>query len=223
MHAYRSILFDLDGTITRSSPGITRSLQYGLAGVGIEEPDPDRLMRFIGPPLNVELAAVYHLSPAAIETVLTRFRARYETTGMYECSLYPDMARILRQCAASGFCLAVASSKPDPHVKALLRYFGIDTCFTVTVGSSIEEELDNRTKADNKSLIIAQTLSRLGPAALPAIMVGDTKYDITGARQNGLDSIAVTYGYGPLSDLEEARPTYMADTPQALEDLLLSL
>ena len=221
MKSYTSVLFDLDGTISRSAPGIIRSLQYGLDGIGIHETDPSRLTRLIGPPLNVELHAAYGLPAEQIEKVISRFRERYETEGIFECELYPGIADVVRDCAAAGLRLAVASSKPEPHVQTLMRHFGIAACFAVISGSRIEDELDNRTGADNKDRVIAKTLSRLGDHALPAVMVGDTKYDILGAHHNGLDSIAVTYGYGSREELREAEPTFTADSAADLRALLL--
>ncbi len=220
MRPYHSILFDLDGTISRSAPGITRSLQYGLSSVGIEESDPTHLMRFIGPPLNVELRAAYQLSPAEIERVISRFRDRYESIGIFECELYPGMADLVRQCAAAGFLLAVASSKPEPHVRTILSHFGIASYFAVITGSVIEDELANKTGLDNKFQVIKKTLSALHEPPSSAVMVGDTKYDILGARQNGMDSIAVTYGYGTMSELTEARPTYTVGSTAELLALL---
>ena len=161
MTRYTSILFDLDGTLSRSAPGITRSLQYGLRRIGIDEPDLSRLTRFIGPPLNVELRAAYGLSAADIERVISGFRERYEAKGLYECELYPGVGDLVRDCAAAGLALAVASSKPEPHVKTLMAHFGLTGCFRVIKGSRIEDELDNKTGADNKEKIVAGTLALL--------------------------------------------------------------
>lgn len=221
MKQYQSVLFDLDGTISRSAPGIIRSLRYGLAGVGIDEPEDAALTRFIGPPLNVELRAAYGLSPEAIERVISRFRDRYESEGIFECELYPGIAELIRSCSAAGCRLAVASSKPEPHVRRLMAHFGLAPCFAVISGSRIEDELDNRTGADNKDRVIAKTLALLGEGARPALMVGDTKYDILGAHHNGLDAAAVTYGYGTRADLAAAGPDFTADSPADLARLLL--
>ena len=207
MTRYTSILFDLDGTLSRSAPGITRSLQYGLRRIGIDEPDLSRLTRFIGPPLNVELRAAYGLSAADIERVISGFRERYEAKGLYECELYPGVGDLVRDCAAAGLALAVASSKPEPHVKTIMAHFGLTGCFRVIKGSRIEDELDNKTGADNKEKIVAGTLALLRQSGAdgPAVMIGDTRYDITGARRNGIDSVAVTYGYGTAEELADCR------------------
>lgn len=223
MTRYTSILFDLDGTLSRSAPGITRSLQYGLRRIGIDEPDLSRLTRFIGPPLNVELRAAYGLSAADIERVISGFRERYEAKGLYECELYPGVGDLVRDCAAAGLDLAVASSKPEPHVKTLMAHFDLTGCFRVIKGSRIEDELDNKTGADNKEKIVAGTLALLRQSGAdgPAVMIGDTRYDITGAQRNGIDSVAVTYGYGTAEELAAAEPTYTAADAAALRRILL--
>ena len=219
---YHSILFDLDGTLSRSAPGITRSLQYGLTAVGITESDASKLTRFIGPPLNVELHAAYGLSPSECAAVIARFRERYEAQGIFECELYPGVARLVEQLAKAGARLAVASSKPEPHVQTLMEHFGIASCFSVISGSRIEDELEGRTGADNKERVVAKTLRLLGEDARPAVMVGDTKYDVMGAHRNGLAAVAVTYGYGTAEELASAAPEYTADSAEELARLLLA-
>lgn len=220
MKRYNAVLFDLDGTLSESAPGITRSLQAALPAAGIHEPDASKLTRFIGPPLNVELRAAYGLSSEAIEAVIARFRVYYEAKGIFQCRLYPGAADLVRRCAAAGLTLAVASSKPEPHVQTLMRHFGIADCFRVICGSRIEDELENKTSADNKAQVVAKTLARLD-GAQPAVMVGDTKYDVLGARANGLDAIAVTYGYGTAEELAAVHPAYTAANAADLSRILL--
>lgn len=224
---YTSILFDLDGTLSESAPGITKSLQYGLTAVGIEVSHPETLTRFIGPPLNVELAAVYHLSSWQIGQVISRFRERYESVGLLECEPYPGIRELIRDCRDAGRILGVASSKPEPHVKTMLENFGIASCFHVICGSSIEDELSNTSSADNKSQIIRRAVALLRRQSQPApssqtVMVGDTRYDIQGARSNGLPAIGVTYGYGSRKELIEAGASHLAASAEELRSLLLS-
>ena len=225
MYPYSYILFDLDGTLSCSAPGITRSLQYGLASIGIEADLPS-LTRFIGPPLNVELGRVYHLTDGDINRVISKFRERYESAGIFETALYPGVETLLRAASAAGLALAVASSKPEPHVKRLMDHFHVASCFSVISGSDMADELSNKSGADNKAQVIAKTLTRLR-AQYPALakertlMVGDAVYDINGARANGLDALAVTYGYGQKADLAAAHPAFLMDSAAAVRDFLL--
>lgn len=224
MSPYTSVLFDLDGTISRSAPGITKSLAKGLAAVGITA-DPASLTRFVGPPLNVELARVYGLSPDEIARVLLAFRERYESVGLYETELYPGIAALIRDLDAAGIGLAVASSKPEPHVRHLMDWFGLANYFTVIFGSSFEDEMNNKAAANDKEIVIRRVLSRLEEKAPDAarrpVMIGDTRFDILGARANGIDAIAVTYGYGK-EDLLATSPTHIAKDTEELRRYLLS-
>lgn len=224
MHPYTSVLFDLDGTISRSAPGITTSLAKGLAAVGIKA-EPASLTRFVGPPLNVELARVYGLSPEEIARVLLAFRERYESVGLYETELYPGIAALIGDLAAAGIALAVASSKPEPHVRRLMDWFGLAEKFTVISGSSFEAEMQNKAGANDKELVIRRVLSRLAEKSPEAVrrpvMIGDTRFDILGAKANGIDAIAVTYGYGKEADLLAASPTHLAKDTEELRRYLL--
>lgn len=226
MFPYTYILFDLDGTLSCSAPGITRSLQYGLASIGIDASLPS-LTRFIGPPLNVELSRVYHLPDSAIEKVISRFRDRYESKGIFETSLYPGVEKLLRDASAAGLILSVASSKPEPHVRRLMDHFHLTSCFSVISGSNIEDELANKSGADNKARVIAKTLDRLRekhPCVTPAktLMIGDTVYDLRGAKENRLDALAVTYGYGNPADLAADHPAYLMDSAEEVRRFLLT-
>ncbi len=225
MHKYTSILFDLDGTLSRSALGITKSLQYGLTAIGIHEPDLQKLTRFIGPPLNVELGAVYHLSDEDIGKVISKFRERYEPVGIYECEPYEGISELLKDLHATGYHLAVSSSKPEPHVKEMIHRFGVDQYFDFLCGSNIEDELANKSGADNKELVIRRTLRLLqekeaGNLDARIVMIGDTKYDIIGAKKNHVASIGVTYGYGSRKDLEEAGADTIVDTVEELRQVL---
>lgn len=226
MLSYTSILFDLDGTLSRSALGITKSLQYGLTAIGIHEPDLSRLTRFIGPPLNVELAAVYHLSDENIEKVIAKFRERYEPIGIYEAEPYEGIPTLIRDLHSAGYSLAVASSKPEPHVKEMIRRFGIAQYFDFLCGSNIEDELTNKSGTDNKERVIRRTLHLLqekeaGRKSSSIVMVGDTKYDIIGAQKNHVASIGVTYGYGSREDLQEAGADSIVNSVEELRSLLL--
>lgn len=226
MRTYTSILFDLDGTLSRSAEGITKSLQYGLTAIGIEEPDLSKLTRFIGPPLNVELGAFYHLSSADIGKVIGKFRERYETIGIYECEPYPGIPALIHDLRSKGYSLAVSSSKPEPHVQEMVRRFGIADDFDFLCGSSIEDELSNKSGTDNKEKVIRRTLKLLSDKDTSresprTVMIGDTKYDIIGAKKNHVDAIGVTYGYGTRDELMEAGADFIADSVEELGTLLL--
>lgn len=222
MLRYDSVLFDLDGTLSASAPGITRSMRYGLSAIGMDVPE-EKLTRFIGPPLNVELAAAYGLSDDDIRTVISKFRDRYETIGMYETEAYPGIREMLSALRAAGTTLAVASSKPEPHVVTVMEHLGLAEFFDFLCGSRIEDELANKTGTDNKAKVIARTLSLLPEKNKARIaMVGDTRYDILGAKANGLPAVGCTYGYGTREELAAAGANAIADTADGLRKILLA-
>ena len=112
MKSYPVFLFDLDGTISESAPGIVKAVQYGLSFVGIHETDPEKLKTFIGPPLNVQMKKLYHMSDEDIVTAVTHFRELYETKGILDCRPYPGLAPFLKKQVERGHTLPVRSRKP---------------------------------------------------------------------------------------------------------------
>ncbi|MDD5922965.1 MAG: HAD hydrolase-like protein [Eubacteriales bacterium] len=236
MRDLRYVLFDLDGTIWESGPGITRSVQYALRFVGIEEPDLDNLTSFIGPPLNIEFSRRFHLNAEQTELAIRKFRERYDDQGVYECELYPGVRSMLEMVKDAGLILAASSGKPQPLVDRLMEHFGIQDAFRMMVGGRYEDELTNKTGVDNKQRIIKETLRRLseqdglsgGPgelslAAGQAVMVGDTKYDVIGALRNDVHPIGAAYGYGGRKELEQAGAEDIAEDVPELTRMLLRM
>lgn len=165
--AFQNILFDLDGTLTESGPGITRSVQYALHQMGIEEPDLQKLEPFVGPPLNLSFRERYGMSEEETGRAIHYFRESYDTKGIYENNVYPGVRELLQQLHEQGSRLAIASSKPEPMVHRVLEHFGIAGYFDVIVGSHVEEELDNKMGADNKLLMVKKALQGLGLSVEP--------------------------------------------------------
>lgn len=225
---YKYFLFDLDGTISESAPGIIKAVKYGLEAVGIHEEDPKVLETFIGPPLNVQMKKLYNMSEAEIVTAVTKFRELYETTGILDCLMYPGLDRLLKEGVEKGHIMAVASSKPEPFVRQIIEHFGLSPYFTVICGSDIGDELNKRAVASQKSRIIRKAMSQLEEKGYNhedlwhhTVMIGDTFYDIEGARENRLPSIGVTYGYGSREELEEAGADIIVSSVSELKERLL--
>ena len=220
---YDTILFDLDGTLMASEEGITKSMQQALAALGIHERESD-LSHFIGPPLNVELAATYHMSAEDIGRTVSHFRKRYETVGLYEAHPYPGVLELLRALKGNGCRLAIATSKPQDPMRRVTSHFGLAPYFEILCGSRVEDELENRTGKDNKAAVIRETLRLLDERrnVEQAIMIGDSPYDIQGAKANHLPAIAVTYGYGNKKALLAEGPTFVANSVKELATLLLN-
>ncbi len=222
---YDYILFDLDGTISESGPGITKAMQYGLTAVGIEENDSAVLHSFIGPPLNVQIKKIYGLSDKDILAVITKFREQYDTKGVFDSSPYEGIKELLDILQADGATLAVASSKPLPLVEKLLQKFHFTSYFSAVVGSDPEDEMKNKADFDQKIRMIRKTLAILGVPAErndSVLMVGDKNYDIIGAKSNHIRSAGVLWGYGSKKELEEAGADFLFDSPGDLKKFLLT-
>lgn len=228
---YEYILFDLDGTLTDPKPGITACVQYALHKMGIEEPDPDKLEPFIGPPLLDSFHEFYGFDEEQGLQAIAYYRERFSVTGLFENEVYPGMEQLLKDLKAAGKKLAVASSKPGVFVERILEHFGLRIYFDVVVGS----ELDG-TRA-KKEEVVEEALHRLLPEELfqgimkrkenkserkydTVVMVGDRRFDVEGAKEFHIASIGVTYGYGAPEELSSAGADVIVDTVEELREVL---
>lgn len=217
------ILFDLDGTLTDPKEGITKSVQYALADQGIVVEDPDTLTPFIGPPLKDSFMEFYGLDEEAAERAIAKYRERFQDTGIFENRLYDGIPELLRKLKGNHKKLAVASSKPTVFVERILEHFDIRSYFDVVVGSELD---GTRTE---KQEVVAEALRQLygedkedtAQKKYNTVMVGDRKFDVAGAKAEGVVSVAVSYGYGPMDELKIAKPDYIVRTVEELEKLLL--
>lgn len=213
---YATVLFDLDGTLTDPKPGITKCVQYALDKMGIVEPDCDCLTHFIGPPLAKAFSEYYQMNEEQSVKAVGYYRERFATVGLYENAVYSGIPELLQQLRSRGTKLLVATSKPTIFSVRILEHFGLSTFFTEVVGSNLDG-----TRVE-KSEVISFALSGLGEVEKKTIvMVGDRKHDILGARDNGLDAIAVGYGYGSEEELLQAGAKRIAQTVEDLTALLL--
>ncbi|WLR42400.1 HAD family hydrolase [Bacillus carboniphilus] len=215
MNTYKVILFDLDGTLSDPKEGITKSVQYALQRMNIHKVDVDQLEKFIGPPLQVSFADYYGFNKEKVDIAIGHYRARFKEKGMYENELYPQIPSLLKTLKESDMTLVVATSKPTVYSEQILKHFKVDDYFDLVVGSNLD---GTRT---SKEEIIQNILNTYYEYQLEDfIMVGDRKHDVIGANQTGIDSLAVTYGYGSLEELREFSPTYIVNTVDEIKDIL---
>lgn len=214
----QNILFDLDGTVSDSGPGIMACVRYALESLGIREED-DRLRVFVGPPLSEQFRAGYNLDENQVKVALAKYRERYTDQGILENEMYPGMGELLRELKAAGRRLALATSKPLPFARAIVERYGVADCFEVIMGS----ELDGA--RGTKIQVMEEVLCRMcltGPEALArTAMVGDRKYDVEGARHCGVLAVGVGFGYADPGELEAAGADVVLPTVAALRDYLL--
>lgn len=229
---YKYILFDLDGTISASGPGIIKAMQYGLTAAGINETDPATLKLFIGPPLNVQIQKIYGLSEKDILAVIMKFREQYDNKGIFDSAPYEGINGLLSALKQRNMITAVASSKPWPLVHKILKDFSFTSYFDVIVGSNPSDEMKNKADFDQKTRIIKKTFIKLKEIGMtPAldekflsstIMIGDKNYDIFGAKANKITSAGAAWGYGSLDELADAGADFIFKTPHDLQDFLLT-
>lgn len=211
MPPYALMMFDLDGTLTDSAPGITHSVRYALDRLGISVDDPGVFRRFIGPPLMDSFQRYCGLDGEGARLAVARYREYYARDGIFECALYPGIAELLARLHDRGRTVALATSKPAVYAGRVLGNLGIARFFSAISGESLDgpplgkDGLIRRVLAD---------FPEISPSR--AVMIGDREYDILGARANHVPSIAVTYGYGSPEELAAAGPDYTADSAEAV-------
>ena len=216
---YQYILFDLDGTLTDPKIGITTCVQYALHKMGIEEPDPDRLEPFIGPPLMDSFREFYGMNEEEAVRAVEYYRERFSTVGLFENEVYSGIPELLARLKKDGRKLAIASSKPTVYVKKILEYFSINEYFDIIVGS----ELDG-TRC-RKEEVVEEALEQLSAddkfRKTDAVMIGDRKFDIEGAKAHQIPSIGVNYGYAADNELVEAGADCVVGNVKELSEVLL--
>ena len=198
------VLFDLDGTISDSYEGITKSVVYTLEKMGITPPENREALRvFIGPSLWDSFMTHYHLDANDAERAVQYYREYYAPHGMLDCKLYDGVRGTLTELNALGKKLILATSKPEPAAVQILKHFGILDLFEFAAGASLD------TSRTEKADVIKYALKSAHASADNSIMVGDRLYDVAGAHKIGMPCIGVLYGYGDREELEAVGADYI--------------
>ncbi len=214
----QNILFDLDGTLTDSSLGITRCVQYALEKLGRPVPEASDLLFCIGPPLIESFASLLPGEPPSLaREAVGLYRARYDRQGKFENQVYDDIPETLTDLRDQGCSLFVATAKPEIFARQILDHFGLSVFFDGIYGSRLDGGLGD------KGELIGYILQEEGLARAETLMVGDRKHDMIGARTCAIAGIGVTYGYGSRAELTEAGADYLIHAPLAIPELLSRL
>ena len=208
----KSILFDLDGTLTDSGEGIMNCAEFALRHFGIPVPARDTMRVFVGPPLS-DTFMRFGVPESNVQEAIEVYRSRYIPVGKYENTLYPGIYQVLEALHRDGFKLYVATSKPEAMSIEILEHFEIAKFFDRICGASLDSS------RSTKDEVIAYLLEEVRPDG-NLIMVGDTKYDVLGAAVHKLPTIGVSWGYGTVEDLIEAGAVSIAHSPVELLSLL---
>ena len=205
---YDVILFDLDGTLTDPGLGITNSVAYALERYGIEVENRESLYPFIGPPLADSFMNFYGFDSEKAMDAITVYREYFRNKGIFENEAYEGVRELLENIKASGRKTVLATSKPEEFAVRILEHFDLAKYFDVVAGASMDE------KRNKKGDVIKYAMEKGAFRSENAVMIGDREHDIFGARENGLDSIGVLYGYGSRQELENAGADYIAESVQ---------
>lgn len=216
MKQYNYLLFDLDGTITNSETGITRCVEYALNYFGIQVSDLHDLLPFIGPPLLDSFKEFYHFTDEQAVIATEKYRERYKDKGIYENELYPGIEELLAQARQNNKTVILATSKPEIFARRILDYFKLSDYFSFIAGSGLDGSLHTKTDVINY-ILQSNNITDLSTV----VMIGDRKHDIIGAKNVGIDSIGVLYGFGDYDELSEAGATHIVKDIAELRNLLL--
>ncbi len=209
---YTTCFFDLDGTITDPSIGITNSVMHALSKYGIRETDRTKLYPFIGPPLQDSFLEYYGIDDGDRPTAY--FREYFGTKGIFENEPYPGVREFLLDLKDAGVRVAMATSKPELYANMILEHFGLADCFDHVTGATFDESLVH------KPDILRAALRDTGADPERSVMIGDRRFDILGGHAVGIDAIGVLWGFGGRNELEEAGADAVAADFQELRKLV---
>jgi phosphoglycolate phosphatase len=212
---YTAVLFDLDGTIVDSAPGITATLARTFEVMGLPVPTPAELLAYVGPPIMDSFRDLAGFDLAQAQRALDIYRPIYLATGAFDATVYPGLEDVLRSIHEAGLALSLATSKPETPARLVLDHYGLTRYFDELTGAS-DDEVRSK-KAD----VVAEALHRLrvGGADLSApVMIGDRIHDIHGAGEHGVPTIFVTWGYG--APAEQAGAVAVVDDATELLEAL---
>ncbi|MBS7458369.1 HAD-IA family hydrolase [Coralloluteibacterium stylophorae] len=210
-----TLFFDLDGTLIDSAEGIYACARHAMESVGAEVPDTGVLRSWIGPPLRDTFHLHFEADAGRAAAALAAYRDLYDREGWCMFHVYEGIPELLAALADAGHRMAVVTSKGEAFAQKVLASLPFGGRFGTICGTSADGS--RRAKPD----LVAEALRRLGAQAADAVMIGDRRYDILGARAHGLRGIGVLWGFGDRVELEDAGADAIAESPQALRRMLL--
>jgi phosphoglycolate phosphatase len=212
----RLVLFDLDGTLVDSTPGIWASVRFATAQLGLPEPTPEQLRDMVGPPLEEGFALVLQVPAADLSRAVAAYRAHYSAGALLDVTVHDGVPELLAALREDGATLAVATSKPEPFALRVLEHAGLLPAFSSVHGATFDGAVRH------KDQVVAAALTA-HPDGWGPILVGDRRHDVLGAAAHGMPCIGA--GWGPAEDgeLEAAGAAAVAATPADVVTLLRKL
>lgn len=203
----KTILFDLDGTLVNSEEGITKCAAYALSSFGITVPNQEQLHVFIGPPLVQTFRNEFGMKEEDAREAVLRYRERYHPIGIFECQLYDGVEEVLRNLKRKGYQIGMASSKPEVSCRKILEHFRIDSYFDDVVGATLDGKIDTKIE------VLREAIRRMHLTDLKdVVLIGDTRFDVLGAKEAGIDCIGVSFGFGTREELLKSGALCVCDT-----------
>ena len=216
MRRYDYLIFDFDGTVVDTGPGILNSLRFAFQDQGDPVPDLSDLRKFIGPPIYYSFTAFYGVPEKRVADYIKSYRARYRAKGKFECVVYPGMVETLQTLRAHGVKLGIASSKPESLIYDVMAYLGITDLFDAVTGTPVDDS-----RHTSKTDLIESTMQKLGAGdRCRVLMVGDRLDDLDGAAGAGVDSCGALFGYGSEAEFRAHNATHMIAAPADLLSLV---
>lgn len=212
---YDILLFDLDGTLTDSTEGIVKCIEYALTKMGYEMPEDTN--KYLGPPLYQSFAEFCGMNEEQVNEAVRIFRERYSTVGLFENRVYDGVPEMLDRLKKGGKRIMVATSKPEVYAVRIFEKFGLAQFFEIVGGANI-----NGTR-NYKHEVIEYVLEKAGISDRSSVlMIGDRKQDVIGAHKTGLKCMGILWGFGSIEELTEAGADYIAHTPEDAANAILS-
>ena len=202
MRKYKYILFDLDGTLIYSHPGIYSCIRYALKELGLPAPKEAELKKCIGPSLMYSFKHYFGLDEETARKATAKYREEYSRTGVYENEAIRGALEMLKTLKERGYTLAMATSKPKLYADIISARFGFCEYLTAQVGSGVDGSFPT------KASVIAEAMRQLGAAPNECLMVGDRMHDLEGARENKVDCALLEIGYAEWGEIERVQPEY---------------
>lgn len=212
---YTTVLFDLDGTLIESGRGIITIARAVLGEIGWPDQPDAAMIKMVGPPLENCYSDILKVPPELLPAALEKHRALSKTMGMDLMSLYPGISELLAALRKAGAELGVVTSRATPTAGNLVEHFGIVPYFDIVRGGTPGGNAE-------KLSILRGALNDLNAERGTTVMVGDRYFDLLAAKEAGVDSVGVTYGYGTAEEIAACGPTHTADSVARLGELLLN-